>query len=512
MSTKRCPFCKEELPESATFCPACFCELFKANAATTVKRLNVKRIIISSICIIIALILLLMFFVLKPSENTLPKTQTTTFQATGFKTPLPYITATAPVETVTPLGTSFSTPVSTGVSPTMQTPTPTIQKTATTTPFLTETPTTVPTIAPTITPTTTPTIVPTITPTTIPTIVPTITPTIAPTEPPSTSPEPDESLWSYTISNNQATIKDYYGADQTVIVPATLGGAPVYEIAANAFFGNNVIQEVYIPNSVKAIGNSVFSNCSNLKSVYMEDSVTTLGAEVFFRCENLQAVRLSNNIKVIPKSCFSLSRKLHTVNMPTSLTTILSSAFDNTAITTLSLPATVTTLPNMFCVYMPELEEITVAGGNTTYWSQDGVLFKRNVIDTKSTLVVYPGGKKDASYTIPAIVNYIYSNAFCENAYIEHIQLSQQTSYIYAYAFSGCTALTTVTTYNGLAIIQEKVFNNCTNLTSLNLTSYVTKIYSNTFANCPNLILTVEEGSYAHTYAIDNNIPYTLKK
>lgn len=477
MSTKRCPFCKEELPESATFCPACFCELCKANAPTTVKYSNVKRIVISGICIVIALILLLIVILLHASENA-QTTPTNTVQTIGFETPSPYIT-TAPVasETGNPLSTSaitttgFTPTFTLGPSPILQITTP-LASTPTATSILTEAPTSTPTSTPTRTPTSTPT----------------STPTIVPTELPTATPEPVENLWSYTISSNQATIKTYYGTDETVMIPEILNGAPVCEIASRTFFDNNFIQEVHIPDSVQKIGDYSFSNCDNLKTVYMEDSVTTLGTEAFSRNNNLQTVRLSNKIKTIPSSCFANCEKLQTINMPTSLTTILSSALDNTAITRLSLPASIATLPNMFCSYMPKLEEIQVASGNALYWSQDGVLFKKNLWNNYSTLIVYPGGKKDVSYTLPTTTDNVYSNAFCQNPYLQSVTLSPQTTYVNSYAFSGCTKLTSLVTYVTLNTIQAGAFRDCHNLT-----------------------LTVTEGSYAHTYAIDNNIPYILK-
>ena len=47
-----------------------------------------------------------------------------------------------------------------------------------------------------------------------------------------------------------------------------------------------------IPNSVTAIGESAFANCSDLTSVYIPNSVTTIGYGAFYDCDNLTSVTI----------------------------------------------------------------------------------------------------------------------------------------------------------------------------------------------------------------------------
>ena len=484
METKHCPSCGEELPISSTFCPACFKQLDVVGVAPSKSTVEWRwyKILVPTAILLIIVLLASIFL---PSKNrnkvilsALP-TETSTL-----------VESSAPVETDDVPSSIPTTVISTTVAPTAgsvtKAPTATIATTGTASPTAAATPTQ--TIVPTQTTAPTQTVVPTQT-TPTQTVAPTQTTAPTQTAIPTKTPDQNETLYTYRISNNKAVITNYSGAAKTVSIPAKLNGVQVCEIATKAFYNNDTIQEVYVPDSIQIIGDYVFSNCSDLKIVSMGDSVTTLGTEAFSQCDNLQSVRLSNKIKTIPASCFTNCGKLQSVNLPTSLTTILSSAFDNTAITALSIPATVTTLPNMFCAYMPKLEQIQVAGGNPVYWSQDGVLFKKNTWNSSSTLWVYPGGKKDLSYTLPNTTDNVYSNAFCKNPYLQTVTLAPQTSYINSYAFDHCTGLTTLITYNTLTTIQNGAFR-----------------------DCPNLTLTVTEDSYAHTYAIDNDIPYILKQ
>lgn len=50
-------------------------------------------------------------------------------------------------------------------------------------------------------------------------------------------------------------------------IPEIIGGKPVVEIAASAFYERDDVESVYIPDSVACIGAEAFRKCKNLKSV-----------------------------------------------------------------------------------------------------------------------------------------------------------------------------------------------------------------------------------------------------
>jgi hypothetical protein len=52
------------------------------------------------------------------------------------------------------------------------------------------------------------------------------------------------------------------------------------------------------------------------------------------------------------------------------------------------------------------------------------------------------------------------------------------------------------------------VFGECSNLTSITIPNGVTKIGSDAFSGCDNFTIYGYSGSYAETYAIENNIPF----
>ncbi|MBQ1996217.1 MAG: leucine-rich repeat protein, partial [Clostridia bacterium] len=125
----------------------------------------------------------------------------------------------------------------------------------------------------------------------------------------------------YAVLNNEAILKG--GTDDLkgdVVIPSTLGGYPVVEIAVGAFYKNATITSVVIPDGVRRIGRGAFEKCrSTLKKVVMTDSVTELGAGAFMECYNLEEVVLSNNIEVIGSYTFEMCYSLKELKLPEKL-------------------------------------------------------------------------------------------------------------------------------------------------------------------------------------------------
>ncbi|MBR5956927.1 MAG: leucine-rich repeat domain-containing protein [Salinivirgaceae bacterium] len=59
------------------------------------------------------------------------------------------------------------------------------------------------------------------------------------------------------------------------------------EIAHSLYINSNKIVELYIPTTVKSIGDRTFSGCSNLTKVVIPKSVNSIGEKAFLNCSNL---------------------------------------------------------------------------------------------------------------------------------------------------------------------------------------------------------------------------------
>ena len=67
-----------------------------------------------------------------------------------------------------------------------------------------------------------------------------------------------ENGFEYTVTGDEATITGYTGSAKNIVIPSELGGKPVTAIADKAFEGYKNIVNIYIPKTIKAIGEDAF--------------------------------------------------------------------------------------------------------------------------------------------------------------------------------------------------------------------------------------------------------------
>lgn len=188
-----------------------------------------------------------------------------------------------------------------------------------------------------------------------------------------------------------------------------------------------------------------YSNRSDITSVVIEPGVTSIGSLAFYECSNLTSITI-----------------------PSGLTSIGEQAFGNcTGLTSITIPSSVTSIGVNVFYNCTGLTDITVDSNNSSFCSESGVLFNKD----KTTLIYYPLGKNDSSYTIPDGVTVIEQYAFYCNS-----------------------KLTSVTIPSGVTSIGEMAFRECSGLTSVIVPSSVTSIEYNAFWCCFNLIIYIPGG------------------
>ena len=70
-----------------------------------------------------------------------------------------------------------------------------------------------------------------------------------------------------------------------------------------AFLNCSELTTVYLPNSVKQIGNSSFAYCSNLITLELNDGLMKIGNGAFYNCKSLRHI-------LIPQSLISIGNKI----------------------------------------------------------------------------------------------------------------------------------------------------------------------------------------------------------
>ena len=202
---------------------------------------------------------------------------------------------------------------------------------------------------------------------------------------------------------------------------------------------------------------------SYVKTVTIEDGVTSIGDYAFYGCTSLTSVTIGSSVTSIGSAAFCVCTSLSSITIGSGVTSIGSYAFNSST----------------------SLTSITVSEGNTAYVSVDGVLYTYDM----TTLVRYPGGKTDTSFTIPESVTSIGESAFYYCTKLTSVTIPDGVTSIGDYAFVDCSSLTSVTfgDISALTSIGECAFYECTSLTSVTIGSSVTSIGSFAFCFCTSL-------------------------
>ena len=106
----------------------------------------------------------------------------------------------------------------------------------------------------------------------------------------------------------------------------------------------------------------------------------------------------------------------------------------------------------------------------------------------------------------------VWAFADCNN--LEEINIPFGVVKIDWGVFSGCKSLTKIVLPDGIKEIGNSAFEMCANLSEIHLPASVTEIARGSFSaffKCPKLKIYAPAGSYAETYAKENNIPFVAE-
>lgn len=217
----------------------------------------------------------------------------------------------------------------------------------------------------------------------------------------------------------------------------------VSKIYTRAFTGcTKWVSDVNLPNAIldEVNNNAIFEGCASLRSVTLGNKIPQLTYGMFKGCTGLTSFTVPEGVETISHYAFSGCTNLTVVNIPNSVTTIGLEAFENcTSLKQLQLPA------------LTSLGDRTFAGSGLT------------------------------SITLPESLTSLPDRLFMGCSSLKSCVLPSGITEMPWEMFADCTALEDITFGSAVEAIGNECFLRCSSLTSLNLPASVKTIGSQAF-------------------------------
>ena len=348
---------------------------------------------------------------------------------------------------------------------------------------------------------------------------------------------------SYAItgheSNEERAVYDDNGLTNPVdiVIPASINGVPVSMVCKRSFAANDRIVSIKIEEGVYYVGREAFSECNNVASIELPTSLTAIDGYAFndcnkvtevaipyglqdlrinpfARCEALKAFTLAEDhlwlemvdgalidrrdkalqafpadhpatsytvpahVTCIDTAAFMGCKNLQYVTLHEKIKEMGSYAFEASGLREIELLASLVDIGSNPFTNCKDLEKVNIAEGHPTYYSVDGVMFGRE----ECSLVYYPLGKRDATYTVPGTAKKVDFDAFLRQPHLTTLIIENGVERIEPYAFYGMKKLQSVTIPESVTYLGGYAFCECRNLRQIEIPASVPEIGNCTFA------------------------------
>lgn len=335
-----------------------------------------------------------------------------------------------------------------------------------------------------------------------------------------------EGITSLTIKTNVVEIGAHAFENCTNLATLTFEHVEGTEFALTTIgekaFYKTAIAEVVLPKNVTSVGKYAFSLISGLTKVEVNAGLTTIGDYAFAQNAKLATVTLPEGLGKIGNYMFYKADALTQVLIPASVkevgnyafaanaskklakiefapdsqvTKIGNYAFNQTAITTMVIPNTVTSFGTYVFDGCKSLASVTLPDGIKTIpdytFRNCTALTTYTVPETVTKIGKYAFASASvATITLPAGLATIDANAFNANTKLKTVNFAETPTAtkltIGDGAFTGCTLLTAISLPSNLTEIGKLAFSK-SKLSSITIPETVTTIKDQAFSECKSL-------------------------
>lgn len=357
-------------------------------------------------------------------------------------------------------------------------------------------------------------------------------------------------LKTINFSNNIVTIEDEAFAGCTQLTGLVLPSR-LKKMESMAFGNCTALTSVTIPKSVTECGSSYksdfggwvgpFGNCTALKTVTFEEGMTTIPSNVLLKCTGVTNIVFPKTITKIGSSAFSGCKNLLSIVIPSTVTEIGEEAFAEMNIVSITIPSSVKSIGDGIVKNCTLLKEITISAPITEIKYEfaygctsltkvnfpaysitqigSGAFYGCTSLETlalpKSVTTLGHSVFKDctglSSMVLPSQIRKMGDSVFegCEK--LEKVTLSAGITEIPYRTFKNCSALTSADIPYRVTKVGAEAYDTCYSLTNIAIPKSVTEISSSAFSYPGSMIINGISGSYAQTFANENDAVFTAK-
>ena len=280
-------------------------------------------------------------------------------------------------------------------------------------------------------------------------------------------------VYDLSADGTYAEVIGYEGTDTTVVIAEEYQGKPVTVIYDEAFYNNDNITSVVLPDNLVTIGYSAFYSCSSLTSVVIGDSVTSIGSYAFDNCNRLTSVDIGDSVTSIGDWAFDNCDSLTSVVIPDGVTSIGSYAFRScSSLTSVVIGDSVTSIGYSAFSDCSSLQ-FNVHNNVKYLASKTNNYFA--VIGSVNTNL--------SSITIHNYAKIIANHAFYSHTRLTSVVIPDSVTSIGDSAFNGCSSLTSVDIGDSVTTIGNSAFSGCSSLTSINYLGTIDQWAEISFSN-----------------------------
>ncbi len=279
-------------------------------------------------------------------------------------------------------------------------------------------------------------------------------------------------IFELNEDNVSYSVKGVKGIEGEVKIPPVYNGLPVTNILEDGFRQMSSITALYLPSSLKTIGDGAFAECSNLSSIAFNEGLEKIGRYTFGSTA-LTEVHIPSGVTHLGEEAFSFCKSLRTAYVPNTIITMESTIFWMCS-----------SLEAIYCENGANLQQ---------WWHHWDDLDWNNGYENPTKHNVVWVGEGENIHSFRFVLNedkasYSVGGQICfDKVVIPSTYKGLPVTSIFTEGFKGQDKMTEVYIPGSIKTVEMNAFSSCTNLTKVIFEEGVESIGSFVFEYCDNI-------------------------